>query len=175
VIGRPVLAETEDLVFASNTGLGDWESGARLAAVFEKPLLQASGAAGVYADFGTVFLRLEDAQAHATRRTAEEQARVANANRRDRERERQRERARKREHRSSSRSRRDWQPRNPGSADPLHCFVVLGLRWPCSVEDVKAAFRKLAHKHHPDKGGSTVAFITLREAYQSAVNWCLAQ
>jgi hypothetical protein len=175
VVGRPVLAETSRLVFTSSSALGEWDTGARQASVFEKTQLEASGSAGLFADFGTVFLRLEDAQAHAERRIADEQAREAREARRQRERLRQREQQRQREERWRSRQQRgrERQGSGPSGAQQHECFRLLGLTWPCSVEEVKAAFRKLVHKHHPDKGGSSVAFIALREAYHEAVNRCL--
>ena len=36
----------------------------------------------------------------------------------------------------------------------------------CTLEDIKKAFYKLAHIHHPDKGGDTKEFQKINEAYQ---------
>src|SRR3989344_2106609 len=44
-------------------------------------------------------------------------------------------------------------------------YAVLGIDKGASPEDVKRAFRKLAHKYHPDKGGDTEKFKELNEAY----------
>src|SRR3989344_5384527 len=45
-------------------------------------------------------------------------------------------------------------------------YEVLGIERGASRDDVKKAFRKLAHKYHPDKGGDEAKFKELNEAYQ---------
>ena len=40
-------------------------------------------------------------------------------------------------------------------------YKTLGLDKSASKEDVKKAFRKLAHEHHPDKGGNAENAISL--------------
>src|SRR3954471_15453014 len=45
-------------------------------------------------------------------------------------------------------------------------YQILGVERTASEEDVKGAFRKLAHKYHPDKkGGDEVKFKEVSEAY----------
>lgn len=44
-------------------------------------------------------------------------------------------------------------------------YDILGVDKKASKEDVKKAFRKLAQKHHPDKGGDEAAFKEITEAY----------
>ena len=44
-------------------------------------------------------------------------------------------------------------------------YDTLGLDKKASKEDVKKAFRKLAQKHHPDKGGEEAKFKEITEAY----------
>lgn len=44
-------------------------------------------------------------------------------------------------------------------------YSVLGVEKNASADDIKKAFRKLAHKHHPDKGGSDEKFKEITEAY----------
>ena len=39
-----------------------------------------------------------------------------------------------------------------------------------SQDEIKKAFRKLAHKHHPDKGGDEKKFKEINEAYQILSN-----
>ncbi len=44
-------------------------------------------------------------------------------------------------------------------------YNVLGVDKKATQDDIKKAFRKLAHKHHPDKGGSDDTFKEITEAY----------
>ena len=45
-------------------------------------------------------------------------------------------------------------------------YEILGVSKTASEEDIKTAFRKLAHKYHPDKkGGDEKKFKELSEAY----------
>ena len=45
-------------------------------------------------------------------------------------------------------------------------YEVLGVTKNASQEEIKKAFHKLAHKHHPDKGGDENKFKEINEAYQ---------
>jgi len=45
-------------------------------------------------------------------------------------------------------------------------YQILGVDKNASEEDIKRAFRKLAHQHHPDKGGDPEKFKEINEAYQ---------
>jgi molecular chaperone DnaJ len=46
-------------------------------------------------------------------------------------------------------------------------YNILGVSKNASQEEIKQAFRKLAHKHHPDKaGGDEAKFKEINEAYQ---------
>ena len=45
-------------------------------------------------------------------------------------------------------------------------YEILGITKNASQEEVKKAFHKLAHKHHPDKGGEEKKFKEINEAYQ---------
>ena len=49
-----------------------------------------------------------------------------------------------------------------GSQDP---FRILSVPYDASPEDVRRAFRRLAQKTHPDRGGSADAFHSIRVAY----------
>jgi len=50
-------------------------------------------------------------------------------------------------------------------------YEILGVTKSASKEEIKKAFRKLAHKHHPDKkGGNEAAFKEANEAYQVLVD-----
>ncbi|HVW82729.1 MAG TPA: molecular chaperone DnaJ [Candidatus Paceibacterota bacterium] len=44
-------------------------------------------------------------------------------------------------------------------------YETLGVEKSASKEDIKKAFRKLAQKHHPDKGGDEAKFKEVTEAY----------
>lgn len=43
---------------------------------------------------------------------------------------------------------------------------ILGLQSDASQDDVKKAYRKLARKHHPDKGGNEEEFKKCKQAYE---------
>jgi molecular chaperone DnaJ len=45
-------------------------------------------------------------------------------------------------------------------------YSALGVSKNASQAEIKTAFRKLAHKHHPDKGGDSAKFKEINEAYQ---------
>jgi molecular chaperone DnaJ len=49
---------------------------------------------------------------------------------------------------------------------PKDYYRILGVERSAAAEDVKRAYRKLAHEHHPDKGGSEEKFKEVNEAYQ---------
>lgn len=45
-------------------------------------------------------------------------------------------------------------------------YQILGVSKDASPEEIKKAFHKLAHKHHPHKGGDESKFKEINEAYQ---------
>ena len=45
-------------------------------------------------------------------------------------------------------------------------YQTLGVEKGSSKEEIKKAYRKLAHKHHPDKGGEEARFKEINAAYQ---------
>jgi len=45
-------------------------------------------------------------------------------------------------------------------------YEILGVSKSASQDEIKAAFRKKAHEHHPDKGGNAEKFKECNEAYQ---------
>lgn len=45
-------------------------------------------------------------------------------------------------------------------------YNILGVAKNASADEIKRAFRKLSHQHHPDKGGNTEKFKEINEAYQ---------
>ncbi len=49
---------------------------------------------------------------------------------------------------------------------PKDYYAILGVAKSASDEEIKKAFRRLAHEHHPDKGGDAQKFKDINEAYQ---------
>jgi curved DNA-binding protein CbpA len=45
-------------------------------------------------------------------------------------------------------------------------YKILRVEPSATEEEIKAAYRKLAHQHHPDKGGNEDKFKEINEAYQ---------
>lgn len=45
-------------------------------------------------------------------------------------------------------------------------YKILGIKKGASGDEIKRAYRKLAHEHHPDKGGDPEKFKAINEAYQ---------
>ena len=58
-----------------------------------------------------------------------------------------------------------WDNYQP-SIDPQPALAVLGLLGEVSWQDVRARYRSLAAKHHPDKGGDASQFVEIRAAYE---------
>lgn len=49
---------------------------------------------------------------------------------------------------------------------PKDYYAILGVPKTASADEIKKAFRRLAHEHHPDKGGNEQRFKDVNEAYQ---------
>jgi DnaJ-class molecular chaperone len=48
----------------------------------------------------------------------------------------------------------------------MKLYEVLGISKNCTQDEIKSAYRKLAIKHHPDKGGNAEIFKTISAAYE---------
>ena len=49
---------------------------------------------------------------------------------------------------------------------PKDYYQILGVKKDSNPEEIRKAYYKLAHKHHPDKGGDSTKFKEINEAYQ---------
>lgn len=49
-------------------------------------------------------------------------------------------------------------------------YTTLGIQRTATQKEIKAAFRALAHTHHPDKGGDEKKFQEINRAYQTLSN-----
>ena len=45
-------------------------------------------------------------------------------------------------------------------------YKTLGVERSATPDEIKSAYRKMASKHHPDKGGDTATFQKIEEAYR---------
>lgn len=49
------------------------------------------------------------------------------------------------------------------------CYEVLGIDQSATAAEIRKAFRRLAVKAHPDKGGSSEKFVELKKALEEAL------
>lgn len=49
----------------------------------------------------------------------------------------------------------------------MNLYEILGVSNTSSTEEIKKAYRRLASKHHPDKGGDTAKFQEIQTAYDT--------
>ncbi len=55
----------------------------------------------------------------------------------------------------------------------LKCaYDILCLDYPCSVDEIKTAYRHMARLHHPDLGGDEEAMKDVNVAYELAMRFC---
>ena len=47
--------------------------------------------------------------------------------------------------------------------------AALGVKFPCSAETIKAAYRRLSRENHPDAGGDPAEFLAVAQAYREAL------
>lgn len=56
--------------------------------------------------------------------------------------------------------------RRPANVDTTKLYETLGVEKSADVKEIKKAYRKLAVKHHPDKGGDEAKFKEVSAAYE---------
>lgn len=54
---------------------------------------------------------------------------------------------------------------------PTESFEVLGLDKDATPDQVRKAYRELAIKYHPDRGGKQEDFVRVNDAYNKAMKW----
>lgn len=57
----------------------------------------------------------------------------------------------------------------PSRTVPPYWCSVLGTAYPCSLDEIRTAFRSRVLTAHPDHGGTTEAFVRLKAAYDDAL------
>lgn len=60
---------------------------------------------------------------------------------------------------------------SPTAAVVPPCFEKLGLSFPCTTDEVEAAYYERVRQVHPDKGGDVHAFMDLRGAFLRALEF----
>lgn len=60
---------------------------------------------------------------------------------------------------------------NVKNPKPVESFTALGLPETATEQEVKTAFKKLAHIHHPDKGGKQDVFVSITDSKNKCLNW----
>ncbi|MCP4190627.1 MAG: J domain-containing protein [Planctomycetaceae bacterium] len=51
------------------------------------------------------------------------------------------------------------------------CLKALGLSLPCTEEELRSAYRELAKKMHPDRGGDIQRFLLLQQHFEQSLNY----
>ncbi len=57
----------------------------------------------------------------------------------------------------------------PGSVPKRHWYQVLGILPSATIEEIKAAFKDMAKRFHPDQGGNHDQMAEINAAYQEAI------
>lgn len=70
------------------------------------------------------------------------------------------------------RQRTHKSPLGGGRMTLTQACALLCLTYPCTADEVKAAYRKQARRHHPDLGGDEEMMKAVNQAYEMALSWC---
>lgn len=62
----------------------------------------------------------------------------------------------------------------PSHADIDNALLVMELEKPIPLAELKVQYRRLANRHHPDKGGDGEQFKKVCQAFQQLKHYCLA-
>lgn len=63
----------------------------------------------------------------------------------------------------------EWEASGRAAPFPSSALSHLGLHLPCTKDDIRRAFKRMALKAHPDTGGSHEQFLKLKLAYEQAL------
>lgn len=63
-------------------------------------------------------------------------------------------------------------PLGHGRMTLTQACALLSITYPCSADDIRAAYRKQARRHHPDLGGDEEMMKSINQAYELALSWC---
>ena len=61
-------------------------------------------------------------------------------------------------------------PPNWSLSDSPPCLQTLGLKLPCTEEEVLAAYRQRVKEMHPDRGGDMRQFLRLQQHFEQAMH-----
>ncbi|GAB6037335.1 hypothetical protein JCM15519_18940 [Fundidesulfovibrio butyratiphilus] len=111
------------------------------------------------------------AEERARREAREREARARQAAREKAQREFEARQRAKREQARQESSRNAYTP-GCGTMTLTQACALLCVAYPCSVNDIKSAYRKQARRHHPDLGGDEEMMKSLNQAYELALSWC---
>lgn len=56
----------------------------------------------------------------------------------------------------------------PKPKDIPNCFLILGFNYIPTVEELKKRYKELAKANHPDVGGNSEYFISIKNSFESA-------
>lgn len=90
------------------------------------------------------------------------------------QRQEQQEARRQQRERQYQQRQQQRQPRQPigGPMTLTQACALLCVSYPSNSAEIKAAYRRLARRHHPDLGGDEEMMKSLNLAYEMALAWC---